>query len=156
MTKTTKDYEESLNKNTSNTIRITLENPSPVVQGGEDPEIAEISITVPEEYADFEIVGVSHEKNGTSYEDVFGTEHPILMSDWFQPIFSDNMRRWIYDDIRDLLDISLVNQRQNQTLFKLLQNSIYRKAEEKQERSARIHSTKKKAAQSIKASIESK
>ena len=78
------------------------------------------------------------------------------MNDWFQPLLSDRMRDWIYEDIRDLLDVSLINQKQNQTMFKLLSNSISRKAKDKRERSERIHSTKKTEAESITASIASK
>ena len=59
-------------------------------------------------------------------------------------------------DIRDLLDVSLINQKQNQTMFKLLSNSIYRKKEDLRQRSEQIHSAKKTEAESINASISSK
>lgn len=155
---TDKKEEPTSNKTeNSNVIRITLEADHPVVTGGPDPEIAEITVTVPEKYKDFEITGVQHIKSdGISFEDTFGVDRPIVMNDWFQPLLSDRMRDWIYEDIRDLLDVSLINQKQNQTMFKLLSNSISRKANDKRERSERIHSTKKTEAESITASIASK
>ena len=157
MTSDKKEEPTSNKTEETNEIRITLEADHPVVTGGPDPEIAEITIKVPEKYKDFEITGVQHIKSGgISYEDTFGIDRPIVMNDWFQPLLSTRMRDLIYEDIRDLLDVSLINQKQNQTMYKLLSNSIYRKAEEKRERSERIHSTKKTEAESIDASIASK
>lgn len=140
----------------TNEIRITLEADHPVVTGGEDPEIAEITVKIPEKYRDFNVTGISHVKNGVSYEDVFGVDRSIVMNDWFQPIFSSRMRDLLYEDFRDLLDISLVNQKQNDKMFKLLSNSVYRRAEDDRERSERIHSTKKPVAETISATIASK
>lgn len=140
----------------TNEIRITLEADHPVVTGGDDPEIAEITVTIPEKYKDFRITGISHIKNGVSWEDVFGVERPVVMNDWFQPIFSERMRDLIYEDFRDLLDISLINQKQNQSMFKLLSNAVYRRSEDSRERSERIHSTKKPNAESISATLASK
>lgn len=157
MTSDKKEEPTSNKTEETNEIRITLEADHPVVTGGPDPEIAEITIQVPDKYKDFEITGVQHIKSGgISYEDTFGIDRPIVMNDWFQPLLSTRMRDLIYEDIRDLLDVSLINQKQNQTMYKLLSNSIYRKAEEKRERSERIHSTKKTDSETISASIESK
>ena len=158
--KMTSDKKEETTSNKTektNEIRITLEADHPVVSNGPDPEIAEITIQVPEKYRDFEITGIQHIKGeGVSYEDTFGIDRPIMMKEWFKPIFSDRMFDLINEDIRDLLDVSLINQKQNQTMFKLLSNTIYRKAEEKRERSEQIHSTKKPTAETVSASITSK
>lgn len=158
--KMTSDKKEETTSNKTektNEIRITLEADHPVVSNGPDPEIAEITIQVPEKYRDFEITGIQHIKGeGVSYEDTFGIDRPIMMKEWFKPVFSDNMFDLINADIRDLLDVSLINQKQNQTMFKLLSNSIYRKKEDLRQRSEQIHSTKKTEAESINASISSK
>lgn len=157
MTSDKKEETTSNKTEKTNEIRITLEADHPVVSNGPDPEIAEITIQVPEKYRDFEITGIQHIKGeGVSYEDTFGIDRPIMMKEWFKPIFSDRMFDLINEDIRDLLDVSLINQKQNQTMFKLLSNSIYRKAEEKRERSEQIHSTKKPTAETVSASITSK
>ncbi len=157
MTSDKKEETTSNKTEKTNEIRITLEADHPVVANGPDPEIAEITIQIPEKYRDFEITGIQHIKGeGVSYEDTFGIDRPIMMKEWFKPVFSDNMFDLINADIRDLLDVSLINQKQNQTMFKLLSNSIYRKKEDLRQRSEQIHSAKKTEAESINASISSK
>lgn len=157
MTSDKKEETTSNKTEKTNEIRITLEADHPVVANGPDPEIAEITIQIPEKYRDFEITGVQHIKGeGVSYEDTFGIDRPIMMKEWFKPVFSDRMFDLINSDIRDLLDVSLINQKQNQTMFKLLSNSIYRKKEDLRQRSEQIHSAKKTDTESISASITSK
>lgn len=157
MTSDKKEETTSNKTEKTNEIRITLEADHPVVANGPDPEIAEITVQIPEKYRDFEITGIQHIKGeGVSYEDTFGIDRPIMMKEWFKPVFSDRMFDLINDDIRDLLDVSLINQKQNQTMFKLLSNSIYRKKEDLRQRSEQIHSAKKTDAESISASITSK
>ena len=157
MTSDKKEEYTSNKTEKTNEIRITLEADHPVAANGPDPEIAEITVTIPEKYRDFEITGVQHIRGeGVSYEDTFGIDRPIMTKEWFKPIFSDSMFEWIRQDIRDLLDVSLINQKQNQTMLKLISNSIYNKTEEKRQRSEHIHSAKKTDAESINASISSK
>lgn len=157
MTSDKKEETTSNKTEKTNEIRITLEADHPVASGGPDPEIAEITVSVPEKYRDFEITGIQHIKGeGVSYEDTFGIDRPIMMKEWFNPIFSDRMFDWIKEDVRDLLDVSLINQKQNQTMLKLLSNSIYRKKEDQRQRSEQIHSAKKSEGENIGAYIEAK
>ncbi len=157
MTSDKKEETTSNKTEKTNEIRITLEADHPVAANGPDPEIAEITVSVPEKYRDFEITGIQHIKGeGVSYEDSFGIDRPIMMKEWFKPVFSDRMFDLINQDIRDLLDVSLINQKQNQSMFKLLSNSIYNKRANMRERSEHIHSAKKNTGESIGAYIEAK
>lgn len=140
-----------------NEIRITLQkDPQTVtpsdVESGEDHGLATVTVRLPEKYKDYQVVGVSHKVRNDKFKDFYGNEDEIGAWDW--PLFSWDMRSAIERDFKDLLNISLINQKQNESMFKLLSSTMRQHLEQGHEHSKNIRKAKKNNACSISAMLE--
>lgn len=135
------------NKNNQNEIRITLQRDPQSADYDEEHDLATITVKLPAKFKTYKVVGVSHEVN--ELKDFYDNTDT-----WDWPIFSWDLRSSIERDFKDLLNISLINQKQNDSMFKLLSSTMREHADKVQEHSKNIREAKKNNTSSIEAVLE--
>lgn len=127
--------EQSDNKNNTNEIRITLmRDPNKVEDTGK--MFAEVTVSLPTKYKDYQVVGVSHRSSDTVCYDVYGNES--FVGDYDFPLCDFELKNSILRDIREILNASLVNQKQNDSMFSLVSSIFDRNLERAHNHSAKI------------------
>ena len=129
MNKSNKTENTSDNKSkTTNEIRITLQEDSRIPHSiGNENKFATVTITLPAKYKDYEIVGVSHQTCDEVFKDVYGNESEI--GDYDYPVFGMGLQNIILNDIYDLLNISIVNKQQLESLHRFIGSSVTNRIE---------------------------